>query len=313
MLMMRPKYFLIINPTAGSGKTKKQYPKIFKLLKKRGIDFDFALTQRKNDAIKLSFYAADKGYGTLVSVGGDGTICEVITGIFLARENKIRPKLAILHTGTSPDFNRYHNIPTKLHGAIRALAAGRTELIDVGKISYCKDADQNINEVAFFVSNVNIGLGPLIAAKANNRYRRYLGDFLGTLVASISSAAFFKGMDLIVKIDGFQVPVKNSLNFTIGKDPYLASGMRVFSDIKCDDGRFYILDIKKENFIKLLFNIPKLYNGDFLSYKGSSLSHAKNIEIAFCKKYPLVEFDGDVRGYLPVRIEVLYRALEIIY
>jgi hypothetical protein len=68
--------------------------------------------------------------------------------------------------------------------------------IDIGSVEYIGFGQTK--EISYFGSNVNIGLGPIIANKANSRHGKYLGDFLGTLVAVIQTVFTFKGITLDV-------------------------------------------------------------------------------------------------------------------
>lgn len=310
---MGHKYFLIINPEANSGKAKRKYPEILRALNKRGVDFDYQLTRKAGDAIDIAASIAQDDSLTAVAVGGDGTICEVISGLFDGNENNPKPPLGILHIGTSPDFNKLHKIPVKIEDAVNTLIKGKTKTIDVGKAAYNTSLGTEAKKrISYFASNVNIGLGPQIAQKANSRYRKYLGDFLGTLCATINSLTGFKGMSLPISIDGKDTCFPLLINLTAGKDPYLASGMRALNPIACDDGRLFVLSIKKTGLINLLGSIPKLYWGSILEYNAAEITYAKNLDIGFCPDYPLIEMDGDVKGYLPARIEVLAKVLKII-
>ncbi len=305
------KYFLIINPTAHFGKAKKDAKKIISQLKKNGVDFDFEYTKKPADAISLANQAVGQGYKILVAAGGDGTICEVISGILSAGETILKPKLGILHLGTSPDFNKYHGIPTNRQDALEVLIRGKTKFIDVGKIVY-RSLHSGKPTTSYFASNVNIGLGPLIAGKANSRFRKYLGDMLGTLSAVLVSLIQLKRFQLDIMADGNQERFDKLINLTIGKDPFLASGMRVFSQIRPDDGKLYLLAMSRQSLFRFLRYIPKLYCGNFLEYPGAKITYAKKVEIEYCKEYPLIEFDGDVKGCLPATIEVMPKALEVI-
>jgi YegS/Rv2252/BmrU family lipid kinase len=315
------RYFLIYNPTSKQGRSKKKWEKILHIFKKKKVVFDYKLTEKEDYATYLASRAAEEGWDVIVSVGGDGTISEVITGLFEAKESKTRPKLGVLHVGTSPDFNRYHNIPTDIEDAVATILKGRTKLVDIGKVTYSKKNNEipvemlNIHpdrKISYFGSNVNIGLGPLVASKANGRFRKFLGDFWGTLLATVVSLLSIKDFILTINMDEKEKILSDIINLTVGKDPYLASGMRVFSRIKPDDGRFYVFSVQKTSPISLLLNIPRVYWGDFLKYKGADLKYCKKMEIRYNGKYPKLEFDGDVKGYLPARVNLLHRALEVI-
>jgi YegS/Rv2252/BmrU family lipid kinase len=300
-----------LNPTAHSGGANKQCDKIISIFQNKKIDFDFKYTQNKFHAIDIA-KSSRNHYEIIVAVGGDGTIAEVITGLLSDNESGPKPKLGVLHVGTSPDFNKYHKIPTKINDAIETILSGKTKLIDVGKITYSADAGSEERIISYFASNVNVGLGPLIANKANSRFRKYLGDFLGTLSSLMVSLLGFKPTGLKMVVDGKEKIIKRLINLTIGKDPYLASGMRVFNQIKPDDGRLYILSIEMTSGIRFFCNIPKLYFGNFLDYDGAQINYGGKVQINYCDDYPSLEFDGDVKGHLPATVEVIHKALEVI-
>ena len=298
-----------MNPTARSGHAGNACEKILCNLRARNIKFDYKMTSKKDEAITISQKVSDKNYDVIVAVGGDGTICEVITGILRDKE-KTSKNLGILHIGTSPDFNRHCNIPVCLDDAIETLLKGKTKRIDAGKISFTDLGGQQ--KIFYFGSSVNIGLGPYIANKANSRYRKHLGDFLGTLASSLISVCNFQGVNLKARIDGKKTDYGSLINLTVGKDPYLASGMRVFNDVLADDGKLFLFSLKKKRLIPLLMNMHKLYHGNFLEYEHADMSYGQTVEVFSTNDIAFVEFDGDMRGQLPAKIEVLPKALNVI-
>ena len=300
-----PRYYLIMNPTCCSGKGRRHFDTIISSFRALGKT-EYHYTSGYEDATRACSRAID----VIVAVGGDGTINEVLNGFFYKKNNSSKAKLGVVHVGTSPDFNLYHKIPIDIDQAIKVIGKGRTKKIDLGRINFTDINRQQV--VRYFVSNANVGLGPLVANKANSRHRKYLGDFLGTLVATLGALMRFKPAHLSAKIDGkAAVMLDNLINVTIGKDPYIASGMRVFHDIAPDDGKLYMLSVQKKGMLSLLARIPDLYIGDFLKYKGASLRYLKEITIESDDNL-LVEFDGDARGYLPAVITVVSKTIDVI-
>jgi diacylglycerol kinase family enzyme len=112
-------------------------------------------------------------------------------------------------------------------------------------------------------------------------------------------------------VDRKEMDIKNIFNLTIGKDPYLASGMRIPIEMAKDDGKMYLLSIRGRRKIPLIANLWRLYAGNILDYSGAELLSCKEVEIQG-SKYERLEFDGDVRGYLPAKVEVIPKSLEIL-
>lgn len=304
-----PRYYLIMNPACRSGRGRRHFGRIIASFQALG-ESEYHYTNGYEDATHACHKAIEQDYDVIVAVGGDGTINEVLNGFFIKEDYSAKAKLGVVHVGTSPDFNKYHNIPMDIDQAIDVIAKGKTKKIDLGKVDFTDIKGQKI--VRYFASNANIGLGPLVANKVNSRHRKYLGDFLGTLVATLGALAKFKPISLSVKIDGGEaVTLNNLINVTIGKDPYIASGMRVFHDIAPDDGKLYMLSVENEGLLALLARIPDLYIGNFLKYKGASLRYLEEVTIEGDEEQ-LVEFDGDVKGYLPASISVAPKTMEVI-
>lgn len=74
-------YYYIINPAAGHGTAHNLQDKLRTELKSLGIGGEFITTTGKGDATRLASQAIAKGYTTIVAVGGDETVNEVINGV----------------------------------------------------------------------------------------------------------------------------------------------------------------------------------------------------------------------------------------
>jgi len=303
------KYHLIYNPTARSGRSKSDFKKIVKIFEAKKIEFEKSLTTKKDEAIDIAKNITKKQASVIVAIGGDGTIGEVITGL-MKQPKEERPILGVLHIGTSSDFSVYHKIPIAIDEAVNFLFQADTVEIDVGEI-ICWDLFKKERIVSHFGCNVNIGLGPSIASKSGNRYRRYLGNFLGTLLATLISLIQHKKSKVKIMIDDKKQDLNNLINLTIGKNPYLASGMRIPIDISSDDKKLYYMSLQSNSKIKLLTQLWRLYWGNILDYSGANFGRGKNIIIS-SDNLDKIEFDGDVRGYLPATIKIVPQAIKIL-
>lgn len=133
-------YYYIVNPAAGNGAINKLQDKLHSRLDQLGIDGEFAKTTGPGDAAKMAQAAIVKGFNTIVAVGGDGTVNEVINGI--TRENVA---VGILPIGNSNQLARHFNIKG-WQQSLDVLAARR--LTSYGLIA----AGQN-----FFLSTLSLG------------------------------------------------------------------------------------------------------------------------------------------------------------
>ena len=101
------KWFVVVNPASGSGKGLDDFPLISKLLRDNGIRCESVFTEHKCHATELTVSAINSGYRHIIVVGGDGTLHEVVNGLFIQQE--VTPSevlLAIIPVGTGNDFVR---------------------------------------------------------------------------------------------------------------------------------------------------------------------------------------------------------------
>jgi len=102
---------LIVNLTAGGGKPNHHLTTILEYLKKNGLNYEVCTTSRQGEAVELARKAADNGVEFIVSVGGDGTVNEIVNGIM---KSKHSPALGIIPLGWANDFIKSTGIPSDI-------------------------------------------------------------------------------------------------------------------------------------------------------------------------------------------------------
>ena len=99
-------YYYIVNPTAGHGQIKNLQDKIRTRLDQLGIRGEWAKTTGPGDGTRLARAAVASGHTTIVAIGGDDTVNEVINGIEhdnvavgvipLGSDNRVATQLGII-------------------------------------------------------------------------------------------------------------------------------------------------------------------------------------------------------------------------
>ena len=76
-------YYFIVNPNSRSGKGAEIWKQIQEVLNSQGVSYNSYFTGYRGHAVSLAAQITSKAVSpvTLVAVGGDGTIQEVLTGI----------------------------------------------------------------------------------------------------------------------------------------------------------------------------------------------------------------------------------------
>ena len=119
----------IINPIAG-GKNGKKTKRAIEIIKNRltekGIPFAFHFTEKKGDAKTFTERLCEEGASTIVAVGGDGTLHEVINGF----KNFDKTALGIIASGTGNDFAAAIKIPEDVSDALDIITDGTAKFTD---------------------------------------------------------------------------------------------------------------------------------------------------------------------------------------
>ncbi len=91
------------NPAAQSGAAREVAERLQRFLDMtaRASQFDLVLTEHMGHAKELATQA--QGYRTVIALGGDGVIHEVVNGLMTQKEDA-RPALAVLSVGSGNDF-----------------------------------------------------------------------------------------------------------------------------------------------------------------------------------------------------------------
>ncbi|EKD28936.1 MAG: hypothetical protein ACD_79C00148G0005 [uncultured bacterium] len=300
------KYHLIMNPSSRSGKGCLMWDYWLNGFKQADKEINISETKSSGDAFQ--FAKGSVGDCTVVAVGGDGTINEVLDGIIQSKNSQL--KMGVLYAGTSPDFCKFHNIPTDPVQSLKVILDNKTKLIDVCKIKF-HDVKGNLLD-AHFGCSCNIGMGASIARNAN-LIRRHFGDTLGTAMAVIKTLINYQPVDMKIKIDSSEhLILKKVNNLSIVKNPFLASGLKLNLDIQPADGNMYAFGVHEKNLFQMFCLLPQYYKGNVVTLSDIFKSKCNRIEIDSNSKPVEVEFDGDPRGFLPVQIEILTQTLNLI-
>ena len=299
---------LIMCPQSRSGRGKKLWPLIIRRLYTADAGFGQVYTEYSGHAIEIA--ASDERVA--VAVGGDGTINEVLNGV-MQKDEKNR-MMGVIYSGTSPDFCKFHELPVEPELAVDAILSEKKKKIDLVQIEYT-DKKGSI-ETEYFGCSSNVGLGSYVA-DFSNKYRKFLGDRLGTFLGLLKALLVNKPFDLELIVDGKKQVLNSCSHLMIIKNPYIASGLKVGLDISANDGKAYVLGIMARSKMELLKLLPEFYKGDMVSMKKLEsegklwLSEFSKLEVDGSSTVT-IEFDGDSKGYLPVKAALVPEALELI-
>lgn len=298
----------IVNPASGFGKTLRRWKQVEQKLRKKKLAFDVMLTHKAGDGTLMTRSALNQGYQTVVAVGGDGTLNEVVNGFF-HHNQPIEPKavLGVLPSGSGCDFAKTLNISSRIDPLIAAIEKRRMRPIDVGHVR-CKNLDGAPSE-RYFLNIASFGMSSQVIDDVN-RVRHPFGASVGFLWSGIKAFLFSHGKNFHLSLDG-QKRTVHALNVFVANGRCNAGGMYWASDAKIDDGLLDVVvltDVSKYALPVLMFRIygkQSLKAGGIQTYKVAEFSAHTPGEV-------LIETDGELIGKLPATFKVLPKAIQIV-
>lgn len=303
------KWFAIVNPVAGSGKGLSDWPLISKLLRDNQIVPEYAFTERKYHATELAVDAVNRGFRHILVVGGDGTIHEVVNGLFIQKE--VQPRevlLSVIAVGTGNDWIRMFGIPRKYSEAIRAIVQEYSFLQDVGTISY----HQATYRQSRYMANVaGVGFDAFVNRKYNHlKEEGKRGKWL-YLWSTLKAILTYSSTGVKIFVDDQLVVNDLVYSATIGIGKYNGGGMMQVPDAVADDGLFDLTVIRKMTPLQVMLNFKVLFNGQIYRLHTTSLNRGRKIRIESSPEIA-VEVDGEALGYSPFEFDVIDRAIRVV-
>ena len=300
---------IIINPRSGKKKFRQQRKYLFLTLKHAGIPFDYKLTKFTGHAIKIARLFAELKYQNFMVLGGDGTLSEVINGIFGANiENTNAVKIALIPRGTGNDWGRFWGLTRDYNHSIDVFLKGKIHPIDIGRVDYKFEGEKQTH---FFINSVGLGLD---AAVTNITYnlKKYVGShsFLYT-VALLGAVFTYRAHKVVIRSDERDIE-ESMFTMNVANGCYSGGGMKQTPHALPYDGLMDVMMAKKPTFFDIIGALRRLFNGKLLEHPIIESFQTKNLIIS-CHKNALMEADGIViNGNSPYTISIIPNAIQMV-
>jgi diacylglycerol kinase family enzyme len=291
---------IIFNPGSRGGQSSRWKERIIDFYSRNLPGTEFRETSCLDDAKDFSREACLRSEDTIIAVGGDGTINRVINGMYDSEGRRLsKTALAVLYTGTSPDFCKNFGLPYRnVKKAMEYSLSRQSVEIPMMLLEY-RSKEGDIQRSVFSCAS-NIGIGSAVAEYANSGIRKILGDFLGTFISLLK--AFFSSVprDLVCLLDDKEMLLQSATSLTLGRSRYVASGIQVNPPKTLNTDELYLLGIEKVKFTSIPGLLYTLYSGiPIKEGRHIRFGSGRRIQIQSKQGKTAVEFDGDPAGYLP--------------
>ena len=296
---------LIVNPVAAGGAVGKRWPRIQRTLREEGLPFTAALTEGTGHATELARQALAEGYRTIVALGGDGTINEVVNGLVI--EGQIDPEvvLGIIPGGAGDDFRRTLGIPADYRQACRRLMGHEARLIDLGEVEYTSEGGPGRR---CFINFAGLGFDAAVVERTRRSWKSLPGT-IPYLMSLLVTIVTYQNKDMRILLDGEELRQRaNAVIVFNGR--YCGGGMFIAPDADPSDGLFDIIVIGDTTKLEFLANVPKVYRGTHLTHPKVDAYRAREVRVE-ARQRMFLQGDGELIGEAPVTFRVVPQALRI--
>jgi len=270
---------------AGRGRSKKLLPKLQKLLQDKGFNSEIYITEKKGSAREF-VSGIDDQFKTVVSVGGDGTLNEILNGINF--NNDI--KLSILPCGSGNDFAKAINVEKNIEKNVNSIFNNNTEIkVNVGRITYWENMNSD-NKTHYFINSCGIGFDALVAHLImKNKYLVGLPLYLSAVIKALFK---FSPIDVKYEFDGNKFEGIKLL-ISIGNGKTSGGGFVLNPFAELSDNKLDACIINNFPRLKIIKHLSKAIKGKHYLIDGIDIHQFKDLRVNLAKPYYL-HIDGEV-------------------
>lgn len=309
--MRKNTIYFIVNLQARNGYSLKTWEKVVQEMKNKNISYQAYFTEFPGHASDLAKEIGEKTLGhkiCLVSVGGDGTLHEVVNGAVAY------PHLVVsnIPTGSGNDFARGFHIPREGLAALQLIideSYSEERRVDIGAATV---GGKNI----FFANSMGAGLDAAITTMANeSKIKKVLNRFsLGMLVyvsILLKQLFVYRRTSIEVTIDEKKRTFSSVWFVTISNQPFYGGGMKIAPQANAFDGEFDVTIVHDISRLKILLLFISVFWGGHTGIKGVECFSGRTIHLASKEALP-VHADGEYAGTTPLEIRVVPDAITIL-
>jgi diacylglycerol kinase family enzyme len=169
---IKKEWLVIVNPNAGKAKGKKDWAKIAGLLHLYNISFKAFFTITCRHAIVLTHEGISAGFRKIIAIGGDGTLNEVVNGVFTQSVCDTKDiSLAMITVGTGNDWGKLFGIPVDYEEAVKIIKEYKIRLQDTGIVYYYHGINR---ESRYFLNIAGIGFDALVVKRTTTKEKKVI-------------------------------------------------------------------------------------------------------------------------------------------
>lgn len=283
-------YTFIVNPNSRSRSGHMIWAKIEPLLRMQQVVYEVFFTQYQKHATQIARHITGDGCEhTIIAVGGDGTVNEVINGIC----DFHKTTFGYIPSGSGNDFAKGLSLPTDPLDALERILHPRQILtIDLGQTIYGDDISR------YFTFSSGIGFDAavchqsMVSRMKSALNRLHLGKLTYTLIA-IERLCFLAPARMTLSLDDEKKYTYECTVFAAAMNlPYEGGGFKFCPDANASDGYLDLITVSGLSKAGVVFVLLPALFGRHTNSKHVTIHRCKKAYIQISSPLP-VHTDGE--------------------
>jgi len=291
----------IVNPAAGHGRSLAAIPIIRRLMDESGRPYTMLETATPGHAGELAQQAAAHGAEIVVSVGGDGTVQELASGLV-----NTGAALAVIPCGSGNDFvHSLHPRMKKVSGFEARITQYVTLLLNNAPTAI--DAVRMNDQYFFNIGSIGIDAEIVVYA---TRLKR---DFRGAayLLSTLRNIFTYKPKKAKLIVDGQEIEKRLSL-CAVSNGSFYGGGFKISPSADMSDGKITLCVIDALNRVMFCLLFPFVVFRAHTKLKQVSYINCTHVAMEYTGVLP-VNLDGNIyKLKAPLNFEIIPGGLKVI-
>lgn len=281
-------HYIIVNELHLKGKHLKKLNTVKSVFERVGIEYEVLPTTHKGHATEYARkITSSEGNHTLIAMGGDGTLHEILNGF----ENFENNALGLIPFGTGNDFAAGAGIPLDIKQAAE-------------KIAFRAPAHVDFIELSSGLRSLNIvgmGIDVEVLQRTYSGKRHGKSKYFRSLIASLFK---FKSCNFTIEYDG-----KSEQHFgliaALGNGSRFGGGIKICPEAKIDDGYLDLIIVDYLSRIKLISALMKLMRGKVNKIKEATIARVKSAKFVMDKPEFTIQAEGELYKNVPIDAKIV--------
>jgi diacylglycerol kinase (ATP) len=295
----------IVNPTAGYRRASRVWPRLIASLGEAGAQVTTWWTERPGHGEILAARARREGFDRVVAVGGDGTLLEVVNGLWWESRGP-QPSVGVVPFGTGCDYVRSFDLGRTLRDQVITALGEATLRVSLGLVRLQGMDGQPRQRV--FVNVLGLGFDARVIAGFRQQRLRLPGK-TGYFLSGFKELNRLTPHRITGELNGLPLDTV-ALVVVLGLGRYFGGGMMITPGASPQAGHFQVVLGQKLSGLELLTLLPRIYTGKHLDHPQVTSYYSVHIKIN-ADPPALVEAEGELEGWTPLEAAIMPAALQV--